>query len=89
MIGKGKEDMVKMLRAAALEVAENAEEIVSSFAPKIEAKVIIRFGSDDERIIWPEIQVEQRFVSRSALNVFRQQADKRAQEAKARAEVTP
>ena len=95
MIGKGKEDMVKMLRAAALEVAENAEEIVSSFAPKIEAKVIIRFGCDDERIIWPEIQVEQRFACISAFNVYKQQCDMRAklrrmdEEAKKRAEVTP
>ena len=89
MIGKDKVDLAEALRAAALEVAENAEAIVSSFAPKIEAKVIIRFCCDDEQIYWPEIQVEQRFVSRNALNVFRQQVEMRAQEAKARAEVTP
>ena len=70
-------NITEQLRAVAMEISDRAEEIVGNVQGNIEMKVSIVIRTDDERIWWPEIQVDRRIVSHEGFRTKCQQMKER------------
>lgn len=62
-----KEDWVAQLRAAATQVADQAEAIVGDLEGNVELKVSIILKTDTEEIHWPRLTIEREIVPTGAV----------------------
>lgn len=80
MIGRSKAETAELLRAAARDIMDHAEDITAWLPSQIECRVIISLMTNSETVEFPQIHVEQRFYSRSAIQTMREICERRRSE---------